>query len=161
MNEEWRPVVGAPDYEVSNLGRVRSLKFGKVRVLRPCVNAAGYHNHTLFVDKRPVFTTAHVLVMAAFVRPRPDGLEVCHWDGNPANNALSNLRYDTPQGNAQDRKRHGRGPGSKSHCANGHEFTPENTYYYPRQRVCKTCHKAKTERYLAKRRNSELSQAAS
>ena len=37
-----------------------------------------------------------------------------------------------------------------THCANGHEFTPENTYHHKApttggtQRVCRTCHKRKT-----------------
>lgn len=100
--EEWRPVVGAPDYEVSSLGRVRSLKFGKVRVLRPCVNAYGYHNYTLSVDKRPMYTTAHVLVMAAFVGPRPAGLVIRHLDDDKDNNTLGNLRYGTQLENLID-----------------------------------------------------------
>lgn len=51
----------------------------------------------------------HVLVLELFVGPCPEGMEGCHEDGNPANNALSNLRWDTPEGNWSDRKRHGRG----------------------------------------------------
>lgn len=95
----------APDYEVSNLGRVRSLKFNRVRVLRPCVNAAGYHNHTLFNSGRPVFTYAHTLVMDAFVGPRRDGLIIRHWDDDKSNNVLSNLLYGTYVDNARDAKR--------------------------------------------------------
>jgi hypothetical protein len=51
----------------------------------------------------------HRLVLEAFVGPCPPGMEGCHNDGNPANNCLSNLRWDTPVGNWEDRKRHGRG----------------------------------------------------
>jgi hypothetical protein len=51
----------------------------------------------------------HVLVLEAFVGPRPEGMEGCHGDGNPANNNVQNLRWDTPQNNWKDRKRHGRG----------------------------------------------------
>lgn len=103
--EEWRTVAIAPDYEVSNLGRVRSRKFGKVRVLRPCVNAAGYHNHTLSVAGQPIFTYAHVLVMEAFVGPRPEGLIIRHWDDDKSNNVVSNLLYGTYLDNARDAKR--------------------------------------------------------
>lgn len=38
--------------------------------------------------------------------PCPDGLEVCHYDGNGENNRLDNLRYDTRAANHKDAKRH-------------------------------------------------------
>lgn len=50
----------------------------------------------------------HVLVLEAFVGPRPDGMEGCHNDGDPSNNRLSNLRWDTPLANWSDRRKHGR-----------------------------------------------------
>jgi hypothetical protein len=75
---------------------------------------------TLQVRKRDgrlqvgLYTTAgykmlhvHTLVLLAFVGPRPDGMECCHNDGNPANNSLSNLRWDTPESNTADSVRHG------------------------------------------------------
>lgn len=34
-------------------------------------------------------------------------MEGCHRDGNPFNNALDNLRWDTPASNAADRNLHG------------------------------------------------------
>jgi hypothetical protein len=34
-------------------------------------------------------------------------MHICHYDGNPGNDVLSNLRYDTPSGNAKDAFRHG------------------------------------------------------
>lgn len=47
------------------------------------------------------------LVLTAFVGPCPDGMECCHNDGNPDNNRLENLRWDTHLGNMADRERHG------------------------------------------------------
>lgn len=61
----------------------------------------------------------HRVMMAAFVGPCPDGMEVAHYDGDPSNNHLSNLRYDTRKGNHYDKRRHGthqsgeRNPGAK------------------------------------------------
>ena len=49
----------------------------------------------------------HRLVLEAFVGPRPVGTECCHNDGNPANNALHNLRWGTRKTNMGDRIRHG------------------------------------------------------
>lgn len=48
-----------------------------------------------------------MLVMLAFVGPRPDGLDVCHGNGNPADNRLENLRYGTRSENMRDALRHG------------------------------------------------------
>lgn len=49
----------------------------------------------------------HRLVLEAFVGPAPAGTEGCHNDGNPQNNALSNLRWDTHAENMLDQVRHG------------------------------------------------------
>ncbi len=49
----------------------------------------------------------HHLILEAFVGPRPPGLVSCHGDGDPANNRLSNLRWDTPGANHEDMRRHG------------------------------------------------------
>ncbi len=49
----------------------------------------------------------HQVVALAFLGPVPEGMEVAHNDGNPANPLPGNLRYDTPQGNTDDKRRHG------------------------------------------------------
>jgi hypothetical protein len=51
--------------------------------------------------------TVHSLVMQAFLGRRPEGFDVCHYDGNPHNNSLSNLRWGTDLDNAMDKRRHG------------------------------------------------------
>jgi hypothetical protein len=50
----------------------------------------------------------HRLVLLAFVGPAPNGLLCCHGDDDPANNALTNLRWDTPKSNGQDQVKNGR-----------------------------------------------------
>jgi hypothetical protein len=50
----------------------------------------------------------HHLVLEAFVGPRPSGMEGCHFpDRSVKNNALSNLRWDTPKANSEDARIHG------------------------------------------------------
>ncbi len=49
----------------------------------------------------------HVLVLEAFVGPRPKRMCACHNDGNPSNNNLSNLRWDTQRNNQLDKREHG------------------------------------------------------
>jgi len=110
--EEWRPVVGYEgSYEVSDLGRVRSLPRNGTRreivILRAFRDCTGYHRVNLRrigIVQRGV----HQLVAAAFIGPRPKGMMVCHWDGDCGNAALENLRYGTAKENAADRQRHGK-----------------------------------------------------
>jgi hypothetical protein len=70
----------------------------------------------------------HRLVLAAFVGPCPEGMEVRHLDGNPANTRLANLRYGTHSENELDKVRHGtHHEARKTHCNRGHEYTQDNT----------------------------------
>lgn len=115
--EVWRIVPGFAAYSVSNLGRVKSSKRwrdGKtVRYLSPRrqFHRRGYLTGVsvvLFKDnKRHPAQISHI-VLSAFVGARPISLEACHGDGNPANNRLRNLRWDTHQSNLHDTIRHGR-----------------------------------------------------
>jgi len=107
--ESWRPVPGYEDrYLVSDLGQVRSLPGKhKGRILKKQIGTHGREYVSLSrlgkVQKRFV----HHLVLEAFIGPRSEGTECCHYDGNPINNVLSNLRWDTPANNAKDKLRHG------------------------------------------------------
>lgn len=151
--EEWRRIAVAPDYEVSNLGRVKSFKGAEPRILRPGTNPLGYHNYTLYVDCRPLFTTAHTLVMAAFIGPRPSGLDIRHIDGNPGNNAVTNLKYGTRSENALDMRAHGTNVNlNKIACPANHPYNDANTYVWADgSRHCRTCRSEATLRYRARR----------
>jgi hypothetical protein len=118
MEEIWKDV---PNYEgmyqVSNLGRVRSLPRKILRkngvpqtlqghVLRPQVcNSSGH----LFVQLgHGNKNLVHILVARAFIGENPGGLDVCHNDSNPKNNRVENLRYDTRSNNNIDAVKAGR-----------------------------------------------------
>lgn len=104
-NEEWRAVVGLEGhYEVSSLGRVRSLpkwhtKKGGICKGRP--NSLGYWQVTLRAEGTVRDRKIHRLVGEAFLGPLPTGLTTNHRDGNKANNAVSNLEYVTQKRNVQ------------------------------------------------------------
>jgi hypothetical protein len=110
--EEWRPIAGyEPLYEISSLGRVRSIGTGKGRKTGACLKAThstrGYLQVRLCKDGAGKTFAIHTLVAAAFIGPRPPGRDVLHSDGNQANNASRNLRYGTVSENIADAKRHG------------------------------------------------------
>ncbi len=162
QSERWKPVPGWEGiYSVSDQGRVRSenrtvaLPCGQVRsyrqrILSPTVDDAGRCQVNLKNGNVVRKVRVHTLVLEAFVGPRPEGMESCHFDDDSTNNRLENLRWDTSLANKQDMARNGNGNQNKdkTHCVRGHEFTPENTY--PRGdggRDCRECWKLRPSSY--------------
>ena len=156
-DERWLPVPNWEDcYAVSSHGRVRNIRpGGRGRrapggILAGSLNAFGYRFVILSGNGERWTVTIHRLVCAAFIGPRPEGLDVCHNDGNRTNNHLANLRYDTRSENIRDAVRHGTHvQARKTHCKNGHELTPENAtighHGNPTWRRCQACRRQVAE----------------
>lgn len=104
--EEWRPLAGFEGrYDISDHGRVWSRRGS---FLRPWKTSRGYLCVSLrLVDGRQTISL-HRAVMAAFVGPCPDGMEVAHGNGDRTDNRITNLRYAPPRENIRDREAHGR-----------------------------------------------------
>lgn len=103
--ERWLPIPGYEGvYSVSDHGQVWTHLSN--RLMKPIRHVRGHR----MVNLRGRMFYIHRLVMRAFVGPCPDGMEVCHNDGDPANNQLSNLRYDLHVNNVNDRRKHGTHP---------------------------------------------------
>lgn len=153
--EQWKPVAGYEGiYEVSDYGRVRSIgrtitmKNGVPRTIKGGImhghtNEFGYTVVPLSRSGGKRQYRAHRLVMAAFVGPCPEGMEVCHNNGDPADNRLVNLRYGTSKDNSFDMKLHGTVyQESKTHCPWGHPLEIPNLRANHHGRSCKACHRA-------------------
>jgi len=152
--EEWRPVVSHVGlYEVSNHGGVRSLdrwvrhsrnpnklRLWRGKELRPKpINKNGHLEVHLCRDGVVSRHLVHHLVLEAFVGPRQEQLGL-HWDDDPTNNHVSNLRWGTPPDNGQDAMRNGRVRPRPDYCPQGHEYTETNTYIAKSgSPVCRQC----------------------
>lgn len=110
--EQWLPIPGWEGfYEASDLGRIRSVPryMCKGCVLKPrALPEKGYLQVGLSRNNKVTMSYVHRLVAATFIGPCPEGLEVLHGDGDPANNVPGNLRYGTHGENGRDMVRHGR-----------------------------------------------------
>lgn len=156
-DEQWKPVPGFEGYyEVSDLGRVRSFerlgphwrggqrRYGGGLLRTFPVNRTlkgSYLRVGLYRPGRRCARDVHLIVLEAFIGPRPAGMVCCHYNGDPKDNRLQNLRWDTIAANAADDFRNGvRSLDRKTHCKRGHEFNPENTYFRAHGgRVCRVC----------------------
>lgn len=121
--EYWKPAPGYEGvYEVSDLGRVRSLdrivmrRVGRGKnpdrlvpvpmrgkLLRPGRASNGYPT----VSLQGKTHTVHSLVLSAFKGPPPEGYECRHLNGNRADPRLQNLEWGTRAQNVADALAHG------------------------------------------------------
>lgn len=109
--EMWKPVRGYENlYEVSNLGKVRSLDRlvnGKCRstrlvkglIVSPAKDRGGYLRIMLSKGNNQNVFSVHRLVYEAFNGQIPEGMQVNHIDEDKSNNSLENLNLMTPKQN--------------------------------------------------------------
>ena len=103
----------------------------------------------------------NVLVLEAFVGPRPAKLDSCHNDGVRTHNHLSNLRWDTRSANLYDAVEHGTNAQTrKTHCPLRHKLVMPNLRPATSRnghRGCLACARATSRVYNARvRRGVEL-----
>ena len=160
-DEQWKPVPGWEGYyEVSSKGRIRGMsrdivtrtglhRHVKGSMMSPRADKWGHISVALSTAGHRTWVRVHVAVLEAFVSIRPDGMLGCHNDGNPANNDVSNLRWDTPSSNNEDTIAHGHHRNlNKTHCKRGHLLAAPNLVesMLKKGRSCRSCQRAHSMR---------------
>jgi len=100
MEEIWKDVLGYEGlYQVSNLGKVKSLN--KSKILKPGKTPYGHLFVNLYKEKKAKSRTVHQLVAVAFLNHKPCRFEavIDHVDNNRTNNIVSNLQITTQRAN--------------------------------------------------------------
>lgn len=116
MEEIWKDIEGYEGiYQVSNLGRVKSLKHSKEgKLLKGRVTGKGYLSVVLFRNSVRKSNSIHRLVAQAFI-PNPENKpEVNHIDEDKTNNNIDNLDWSTPKENSNHGTRNDRIAETKS-----------------------------------------------
>lgn len=111
-DEIWRVINEAPEYAVSNYGRVKRIvpdRFGReMRILKTPLDDKGYPGCSLHFGGKQHHRSVHRLVCAAFHGQKPTPKhEVRHLDGDAANPRADNLAWGTSKENKADCDRHG------------------------------------------------------
>ena len=109
------------------------------------------------IEGRPVLRYAHRVSYESLVGPIPHGCQLDHLCRNRACVNPDHLEPVTPRQNTlRSPIAKGAMNAAKTHCPQGHEYTPENTYRVgKRSRQCKECTRVRAlARYHAKRKAS-------
>ena len=122
-----------------------------------CLLFTGAQNHGGYgvINRRGRLILAHRLAWLLAVGEIPDGMCVCHHCDTRSCVEPGHLFLGTYLDNNRDMVNKGRHHNSrKTHCVNGHEFTPANTYLNGRGRHCRACQATFNRAYRARRKQA-------
>lgn len=107
--EVFKTILEFEDYQVSNLGNIKSLKFGKERILKPriCTNGYRYVNLWIYGFEYTRKIAELVLLTFKFLKIKYSNIQVSHLDGNKLNDNLNNLKWETASQNNFRKIEHG------------------------------------------------------
>ena len=104
--EIWKDISNYEGYQVSNLGRVKSLEridaLGhkrKEKLLKPLISSIGYYLVGLCKNSKVRFYLVHRLVWESFNGQIPENMQVNHINEIKSDNRLENLNLMTPKEN--------------------------------------------------------------
>lgn len=129
IGETFKIIPWAPSYFVSDFGRIIGMTLCQSgTILNPSSLPKSGYLMVKIVESDGVtrHNYIHRIVLRVFRGEPPNGMEGAHNDGDPGNNRLNNLRWDTHSRNDADKDIHGTRPiGSKHANSKINEETAE------------------------------------
>lgn len=117
QKKSGRPFFGFPDYEISNIARVRNKKTGLIKV--PSVGKRGYPVLSIKKDGKSYLKTLHRLFAETWI-PNPENKrEVNHINGDKCDCSFLNLEWVTPSENMRHARKTGINRTGIGKCARG------------------------------------------
>ena len=111
MIEQWKSIKDYENYQVSNLGRVKSLNYrhtGKEKILKADKDKDGYLRVVFCKNGQIKKFLIHRLVATMFIENPENKPFINHIDCNPSNNNVDNLEWCTQKENMQYASKLGR-----------------------------------------------------
>lgn len=93
MIEIFKDIEGYEDYQISNLGNVKSLRFGKEKILKPVKDGKKYLQVVLYKQGKNKVCKVHRLVAQAFIPNSQNLPQINHKDEDKTNNQVNNLEW--------------------------------------------------------------------
>lgn len=112
MEEIWKTIEDYPNYMVSNMGRVKSLRYGKEKIMKLKNDNDGYALINLYKNKKHITFKVHRLVAEAFLQNPENKTEIDHINTDRTDNRVENLRW-------VNRKENCNNPLTKKHISVG------------------------------------------
>lgn len=97
MEEIWKELDDLPNYEISNMGRLRNKN--TLRILKTRISKFGYEHITITYGGEQYFRAIHRLVAKTFLINPDNKPDVNHIDENKLNNNVNNLEWVTKSEN--------------------------------------------------------------
>jgi hypothetical protein len=91
--EVWKNIFN--DYAISNIGNLKSLKYGKEKLLKLQKDEKGYLKANLLINGKAVRCRIHRLVAMAFIPNTENKEQVNHINGVKDDNRVENLEWAT------------------------------------------------------------------
>ena len=149
--EVWKDIEDYPNYQVSNLGRIKSIPRVRTKggILKQEIDKMGYLKVYLMKDNKGHLVSTHRIVAKVFIS-NPDNLpQVNHIDGNKTNNKVENLEWCTAKENVNHRFKVLKQKPFRKYKEENYDYTTKKGF----NRYSKDYYKKNKERILEYQRN--------
>lgn len=129
-------------YQVSNQGKIKTVKRGKCKIVRLILDNKGYYRYSLYKNGKSITVKVHRLVAQHFIKNPKNKPQVNHINGVKTDNRVENLEWMTNEENMHHSKINGLRKGKMPSAEQNHNSKLTNDdVRYIRSVYKKNCRK--------------------